>query len=230
MHNLFGIIPAAGTGTRFGTEMPKQFQQLVGRPVVDHAILALLQDQRIVTVHVICAPDAPRTKPGASLPDWQREKVQVHALGGATRAATVAAAAGLFSADPQAWLVVHDAVRPCLHSADLKAVLDAAMDCQEPAVLAEPLAATLKQASGDRVVRTVPRADMWLAQTPQVMPAGALVAALAVHREVTDEAQALELAGVKSLLVAAQHLNPKVTCKADLQLLEAILRQRIKRG
>lgn len=224
MHTLYGIIPASGSGSRLGSSLPKQFLNIAGRPMVDHAIAALLSDDRIKEAHVICAPtltDAPA--PGTSLAPALRERVTVHHCGGATRVATVAAAAALFAAEPGAWLAVHDAARPCLHPADLKAVLDATADCTAAALLAEPLAATLKQGVGTKVAATIDRSDKWLAQTPQVAAAKDLHAALADLPDVTDEASALEQLGIFPTLVANVHPNPKITTSADFALGEIIL-------
>ena len=220
MQDFHGIIPAAGSGTRLGADLPKQFHSLGDHTIVDHAIAALLADARIKRVHVALAPDASPSwpQPGCSLGPKLRQRVITHRCGATTRAGTVLAATRIAIEQGANWVAVHDAVRPCLHIEDLAQLLDTVVTSKGPALLATPLAHTLKEVTDNRVTATVARAGKWLAQTPQVAPADALVAALVAHPDVTDEAQALELAGWQPAVVVANHLNIKITTKLDFDL------------
>jgi 2-C-methyl-D-erythritol 4-phosphate cytidylyltransferase len=140
------------------------------------------------------------------------------------------------------WVLVHDAVRPCLSAADLARLLASAPEAGAGALLAVPVADTVKQVQPSapgapedtrRCVATVPRESLWLAQTPQMFRHAALRAALARAlsdgRIPTDEAQAMEWDGVAALLVRARDHNIKVTNAADLGLAQAILAAREER-
>ena len=225
MLNLHAIVPAAGSGQRFGGELPKQFMLLAGKTVLAHAIEAMLADPRVSCVHVAgCGVHAAQLDAVTSaLSEAQRTRVQVHTCGGATRAMSVLGAAQQPAARQAEWLLVHDAARPCLHAKDLARVIDQALQAQQPALLATPLAHTLKLAVDGRAVDTVPRNDKWLAQTPQLAPADVLRLALQNFPEATDEAEALEKSGYQPQLVAAEHPNPKLTTHADLMVIESLI-------
>jgi len=216
------IVPAAGTGSRAGGDIPKQYRHLAGGPVISHTLRALVADNRVRAVVLVLAnPDqAPADlESGLGVP-------LVCCAGGQTRAESVRL--GLASADRLglARVLVHDAVRPCLHADDLAAVLDAAIDCRDGAILARPVAETVKRGEAF-VTETVPREGLWLAQTPQVFDREqldeALAAALEAGRSITDESSAMEAAGYQPRLVRARHPNPKITWPEDLDLAERLL-------
>ena len=163
-------------------------------------------------------------------PDFnQTGDVQV-AVGGATRALSVANGLTelLKVANPQDWVLVHDAAR-CLVTPEQINNLIAA--CQNDAVgglLALPLPDTLKTSANGRVAATVDRADKWLAQTPQMFRIGALLKALeAAGDSVTDESSAIEAMGLQPLLVRGSAQNFKVTYPEDFALAETILKSRL---
>ena len=149
--------------------------------------------------------------------------------GGATRAESVANgldAVGQVVAEDD-WMLVHDAARPGLSQALLAALCDALRGDPVGGLLAVPTADTLKRAdAGQRVAATESREGLWQAQTPQMFRFGLLQQALAAHPGVTDEAGAIEAAGLKPRLVRADVSNLKVTFPADLRLAELILQGR----
>jgi 2-C-methyl-D-erythritol 4-phosphate cytidylyltransferase len=129
------------------------------------------------------------------------------------------------------WVLVHDAARPCLSTAEIEALFSEIGDDPVGGLLALPLADTLKRADDEhRVAATVPRAGLWRALTPQMFRYGllreALAAAVAAGVAVTDEAAAMERAGHRPALVAGSGANLKVTTPEDLALAEAVLRAR----
>ena len=226
MSRHYAIVPAAGSGARFGAQIPKQYLPLAGRPLIHHALAALCAYPRIAGVWVIVSPGDewwPQY-------DWSAlgDKLHVVFAGGATRAQSVgnglaAAAAGGALADDD-WVLVHDAVRPCLSAAMLDALCDELADDAVGGLLAVPVADTLKRADAQqRVSATLPRDGLWQAQTPQMFRHRLLRDALAAHGEVTDEAGAVEAAGYSPRLVRAEASNLKVTYPADLALAELIL-------
>lgn len=232
---FFGLVPAAGQGTRLGAATPKQYLQVAGRPLLEHAVRALLADPRIELVFVVLsAGDA-----AFGRIQWGGAVARVAPLfcGGASRPDSVHN--GLIAAsdviDLDDWVLVHDAARPCLGKADLGLLLDSLRDDPVGGLLAAPVADTLKRADADaRVLETVSRSGLWQAQTPQMFRHGRLLRALdAVRAEgaiaadtITDEASAIERLGLAPRLVAAESANPKVTFAADLALATAILEGR----
>jgi len=233
---LIAIVPAAGIGARAQLPaahetVPKQYRLLGGIPVLCRAVQALLTEPRIAEVRVVVAADDTRAADVlAGLP-----RTQCRPCGGPTRADTVltavrdAHAARPFSAHD--WLLVHDAARPGLPPATLARLIDACLaDGTGGGVgglLALPLADTLKQAVNGKVARTVPRDDLWLAQTPQMFRADLLRAALeAAHSQgisVTDEASAMEAAGHAPILVQGDARNVKLTWPEDFDVLQGSL-------
>ncbi len=226
-------IPAAGQGQRLGSPIPKQYLELAGRTVIEWALLPFLLDARCQGIAVAVAAADSR---------WHavRERIGarfIHAQGGAERSDSVAAALDALArhgADPAECVLVHDAARPCLTQAELDALLLAAAGHDAGALLALPLADTLKReqrAGGSpRVAATEPRDGLWRALTPQAFRLGALREALAAAvqagRKPTDESQAIEWMGSQPVLVPGEATNIKVTTVEDLALARSILAAR----
>jgi 2-C-methyl-D-erythritol 4-phosphate cytidylyltransferase len=224
MTRHYAIVPAAGSGARFGAEIPKQYLALAGRPLIHHALAALCRCPRIERVWVVLSPGDAWW---ASF-DWSSlgDKLQAVFCGGATRAESVAngleAAAGVLADDD--WVLVHDAARPCLSQSMLDRLFDELADDPVGGILAVPVADTLKRADAEqRVAATEARDGLWQAQTPQMFRYGLLRQALNGRGSVTDEAGAIEASGFKPRLVRADATNLKVTFPADLRLAELIL-------
>jgi 2-C-methyl-D-erythritol 4-phosphate cytidylyltransferase len=225
------VIPAAGSGRRMSdAARPKQYLPLVGRTVIEWALEPLLAHpgcQAIIVV--LAAQDAY----WPTLPASVQPRIGI-AHGGAERADSVRAglAALRDQCDADDWVLVHDAARPCLSAADLQRLLDAVQDDAVGGLLAAPLVDTLKRAdAAQRVAQTLSRESLWRAQTPQMFRHGVLERALAAAAQqrmtVTDESQALELAGHQPRLVAGHADNLKITVSADLEQAERILRARL---
>jgi 2-C-methyl-D-erythritol 4-phosphate cytidylyltransferase len=221
------LIPAAGSGSRAGTAIPKQYQELAGLPLVMHTLKALSRVAGVSTMGVVVSPDDDRMQALVQAAHGLAH-VQVWPVGGATRAASVSA--GLhklaqMGAEAHDWVLVHDAAR-CLIQPEW--VQNLIRSCQSDAVgglLAIPLPDTLKQADEQRrVTATLSRDDKWLAQTPQMFRLGVLSHALATAGlKVTDEASAIEAQGLHPLLVQGSALNIKVTYPDDLRLAAWVL-------
>lgn len=226
MSDLIALVPAAGSGSRLGAEIPKQYLPLAGRPMLWHALDALARHARIRRVAVILAPDDGHF----DAYDWSAfdPKLRVLRVGGATRAASVANGLQALTdeAGPQDWVLVHDAARPCLRARHLDALIAAVEDDPVGGILAVPVADTLKRADGaGRIERTEPREGLWAAQTPQMFRHGLLLRALAQAgtEAPTDEAGAVERLGLKPRLIEGDATNLKVTRARDLALAERIL-------
>ncbi len=227
MPRHYAIVPAAGSGSRFAADQPKQYLDLLGRPLLFHTLAALTACPDIERVWVVLAPD----DRWWSRHDWSElgPKLETVRCGGATRAASVTnalRAAAMVAADDD-WILVHDAARPCLSAAMLDALLTELADDPVGGILAVPVADTIKRADADqRVAATEPRDGLWQAQTPQMFRYGQLEKALKSEMAVTDEAGAIEALGLRPKLVRGDATNLKVTWPADLALAAMILRAR----
>ncbi|MBU3693685.1 MAG: 2-C-methyl-D-erythritol 4-phosphate cytidylyltransferase [Rhodocyclaceae bacterium] len=217
----FAVVPAAGGGTRLGAAEPKQYLDLGGDCMLYRSLDALLAEPRIAAVTVVLAPDDERRPPSGRFDG----RVRFCAIGGATRADSVAAGLHSLSASEDDWVLVHDAARPGLSAEALARLIDTVGDDPVGGLLALPVADTLKRGdASDRVTATVERAGLWAAQTPQLFRAGLLRRALAGDRAgITDEASAVERLGLRPLLVRGEPANLKVTLAADLALAQALL-------
>ncbi len=220
------VMPAAGSGSRFGDRLPKQYAEVLGRALIEWALAPFARDRRCAGIVVaIAAGDAHWARIA------QRGGTRLEAVtGGAERSRSVrhglAALAGRAAADD--WVLVHDAARPCLAPADLDRLLTECRDHPVGGLLAAPVADTLKLCdAGGSIERTVDRAGLWRALTPQMFRYGPLCAALdaafAAGRSPTDEAQALEWTGAHPRRVQGSAANVKVTTAEDLALAAARL-------
>jgi 2-C-methyl-D-erythritol 4-phosphate cytidylyltransferase len=221
---LVGLIPAAGEGARFGQETPKQYLGLHGQPMLAHAARALLADPRVQLAFVVLAPGDRRWADY----DWSAFGDRLAPLwcGGASRRDSVLN--GLVAmadvVDPEDWVLVHDAARPCLAPEDLARLIDAVDDDEIGGILAVPVADTLKRADGEgRIAATEPRAALWLAQTPQMFRHGTLLRALGGAAAATDEASAVEALGLRPRLVHGSVRNLKVTYPDDVDIAAQLL-------
>ena len=220
------LIPAAGSGSRFGGERPKQYALLAGKPVLQHTLDALAANARIGRIAVVLSPQD-RDFDGLIRPGAQTVAYRV---GGASRAETVANGLNALLADgldENEVLLVHDAARCCLPQSALNRLLDAAGH-PDGAILAVPVADTLKRAdNGGAVAATVCRDGLWQGQTPQLFQAALLRRALAAAdlSQVTDEASAVEMLGRRPLLVEGDSRNLKLTRPADAALAAWLLAQ-----
>lgn len=229
MSRYFAIVPAAGSGSRMGSECPKQYLDLLGRPLVRHALETLATISRITRVFVVISPE----DEWWSGFDWSDlgERVEVLRVGGATRAQSVTNALADIAGQVRAsdWVLVHDAARACIAASDVEQLIDALRDDPVGGLLAVPVADTLKRSdTGGRVGATVPRDGLWQAQTPQMFRYELLCRALQAASAVTDEAGAVEALGLAPRLIAALSPNFKVTYPQDLVLAARILQARNK--
>lgn len=223
---IWAIVPAAGSGTRCGGEVPKQHRLLDGKPMIARTLARLLEHPAIEGAMVALAADDPHW---TGIPHGPAKPV-LTCTGGSDRAASVLAALRALPAHvaDDALVLVHDAARPCVRTDDIARLIAAAQDYPAGALLATPVRDTLKRADATgRVDATVPRASLWRALTPQAFRRGLLTQALQRARDdglaITDEAMAIERMGLHPALVAGREDNIKVTVAEDLALAEHIL-------
>lgn len=227
---VWAIIPAAGSGQRFGGRVPKQYLEVAGKPLLGRVLELFLSAPGIDAVVLATAVGDARWQ---ALVPGVAPRPLIHAIGGATRAASVLSALDAIETHAQRtdWALVHDAARPCLSMHDLDRLLRTLAQDPVGGLLATPVVDTLKQADvNQRVLTTTERTGLWRALTPQMfryeLLRGALRAALSQGVDVTDEASAMEKAGHAPRLVKGAADNIKVTRREDLALAEVILRTR----
>ena len=242
MKKCHALLPTAGTGSRLGGDLPKQFQKLAGRPMLAYAIEAFMQSPLIETIWIGVSPgfiDNPILKSLA------KGVKPIHFLptGGPTRQETVRNTlaaqlkSGISSDD---WILVHDAARPGVTPELIEKLITSVQNSDSGGLLAVRLADTLKRADLDsaiagnipRIEKTIPREHLWQAQTPQMFELqklhSALEDAIRLEADVTDEASAMELAGSKPLLIEGATRNFKVTHPADWDLMQLLLNSATK--
>jgi 2-C-methyl-D-erythritol 4-phosphate cytidylyltransferase len=229
--SCFALIPAAGSGSRIAGAQPKQYAALAGKPMLWHAVAAVCRPP-VETVFIVLAPDDTAYKSC----DWSAFAGRLEPLycGGETRRDSVynGLVAAMAAVQADDWVLVHDAARPCLPAADLERLYEECRNDQIGGILALPIAETVKRAGKDeagaqRIAGTEDRAQLWLAQTPQMFRAALLAEALGKAKvTVTDEAGAIEQMGLRPRLVLGSRENLKVTWLEDLAIAEAILERR----
>lgn len=204
-----------------GSDMPKQYLPLLGKPLIHHTLSVFDAHPAITRIFVILHPDDHHWTV------FDSKKVTVFHGGGSTRAETVMNGLNAMTeVDAQDWVLVHDAARPCLSRELLDRLLGELEHDPVGGLLAVPVADTLKRADkNQRVDHTEPREGLWRAQTPQMFPYGLLREALqAIGTDApTDEAQAMEFMGHAPKLVLGDGHNLKVTYPEDLAMARLIL-------
>ena len=206
----WAIVLAAGRAHRFGGA--KQFALLGGRRLVDRVV---------ATVSQVCDACVVVLPAGVA---WTGPPVAAAVAGGATRAASVRA--GLAAVPEIAEVVVvSDAAHPLASAALFRSVVGAVEAGAAAAVPGLPLAEVLKRVDAGRVVGTVPKDGLVLAQTPQAFRAAALRAAHAHRPEATEDSELVAALGLEVALVAAEPTNLHVTTPADLAMADLLLRE-----
>ncbi len=223
----FALIPAAGVGVRMAAQSPKQYLPIAGKSILQHCVTAFLQHNQID--HVFVVVNEHDAYVASELQEHPR--LTVFFCGGDTRMESVMN--GLMAMRPRAnkadWVLVHDAARPGVNHTLISRLIDAVGQNETGGLLALPVADTVKlKAPGSKQIKTLSRADLWLAQTPQMFQFAALSDALAKANvnarelgiEITDEASAMEMAGTMPKLVEGHWCNSKITRPDDLALVE----------
>jgi len=228
---FWAVIPAAGIGTRMEMATPKQYLTLQGRAIIEHVLLRFCEHPAIAGIVVALAPEDPY---------WGKLEIIGHerirtVTGGLERCHSVLNGLRALQevASRDDWVLVHDAARPCLRHADIDKLIDILSGHTAGGILAIPVRDTMKRAGpGNEIETTVDRTELWHALTPQMFRLGllerALAGAVAAERLVTDESQAVEIAGYRPLLIPGHPDNIKITHRSDLPLAELFLSQQEK--
>jgi 2-C-methyl-D-erythritol 4-phosphate cytidylyltransferase len=219
------IVPSGGSGSRFGAATPKQYLPLLDETVLHYTLSALAAVAQIEHVYVgVQAGDTVAQNTVAKF-----ERVSVSPTAGETRASTVVQTLEAIQSQlaRDAWVLVHDAARPCVSVAAIERLLASLKDHPVGGLLAIPVTDTVKRASASgEVAETVDRSQLWRAQTPQMFRHETLAHALRSAPDATDESQAVESLGLSPQLVQGEANNIKITFPEDLDHATRILRAR----
>lgn len=222
--DTYALIVAAGRGTRFGGQMPKQYLPLAGGAVLRHAVLAFANHPRITGVQVVI-----RSEDGG---EFNRALQGLAVLppvpGGAERQDSVRLGLEALTANRPDRVLVHDGARPFPGDGLIDRVIDG-LDREAAVIPALPIGDTLKRVADGHIVETVDRSQLWRVQTPQGFRFDAILAAhrAAAGRALTDDAAVAEAAGIRPLIVAGSEDNLKVTTTSDLAVAERLFAARL---
>ncbi|MEJ2094159.1 MAG: 2-C-methyl-D-erythritol 4-phosphate cytidylyltransferase [Gammaproteobacteria bacterium] len=215
----WAVIPAAGAGKRMQSDVPKQYLQINGKPIIEYTLEVFTKHPDIESV-IVAISDTDEY--WGELPVSKHPKVKT-TEGGIERCHSVMNCLDYLSdiADESNWVLVHDAARPCLKSTDIDKLIND-VSGTDGGLLALPVRDTMKRSNDRHVSETVSREGLWHALTPQMFRLHnlqlALKAVIDSGELVTDESLAMERAGYRPLLVEGRPDNIKVTHNADLYL------------
>lgn len=226
--NYWAIVPAAGTGQRFGAEVAKQFQRLGDHLVAQHSLSRLLKIPCITKIIVPCDMASPYWQQISAASDSRVELV----AGGAERVYSVLQGLRAIRdlAGSNDWVLVHDMARPCITSGDINKLIGELADHAVGGILATAVTDTLKTIGTENHIQTTPDRSLYrAAQTPQMFRYGLLVKALEAMLQEgqmpTDEASAIEYLGEQVKIVEGRRDNIKITHSEDLIIAAAIISQ-----
>ncbi|WP_066802514.1 2-C-methyl-D-erythritol 4-phosphate cytidylyltransferase [Moraxella oblonga] len=227
MANIHALIVGAGRGSRFGSALPKQYTTIGNKTILEHSV-ACLNHECIADLTLVIAQDDEI----ASTLTFDFDKPIYITTGGAERFLSVKAGVEHImknGASFDDWVLIHDGARPCLPEQDLNnliCVLDGLTD-EVGAILATPVADTLKFVQDGNIKHTINRTNLYQAQTPQVFKAGALLAMLDDVCDkglmITDEASGFEQLGQMVKIVIGSCQNIKLTYPDDVVMIQALL-------
>ena len=219
------IIVAAGCGNRFDSKTPKQFAEILGKPIIIHT-LEKFEACACVSQIVLVLPSSEISDFEKLIEKFRLKKITKVVVGGSTRAESVSN--GMNAVDPATDIVaVHDGVRPLVSIAEINATIEKAKETGA-ACLVAVVTDTIKQVDDDKIVGTLDRTKLRRALTPQAFRYGVLQQALnqkSYDGEITDECLLVERTGQAIAYVEGSSRNIKITHPQDRILAEALLRE-----
>lgn len=234
---MWVIVPAAGIGSRMESDTPKQYLRVLGKTILEHTLERLLTISAVEGVLVCLAENDTFWK---ELPISKHESV-LSVQGGSERMHSVYNALNFLQKhfkqpnDFSSFVLVHDAVRPCVHREDIEKLISELSLDEVGGLLATPAVDTLKRVNENkRVTETLSRERCWRAQTPQMFRMTILKKSIELllnrGQVVGDESSAMEASGFSVKVVEGSQENIKLTLPSDLPLLEAILKSQQVNG
>ena len=228
---IWAVLPAAGIGRRMGSSIPKQYLSIDGAPLILHSLRRLSAVKKIEKIVVVIHPEDSRW---AELEKSIKEEFGnriITVMGGGERYQSVLNGLTALTefAGKDDWVLVHDAVRPCVRTSDIENLIQKVSLHSIGGLLGSPVDNTLKRVDKElTVIETVDRESYWNALTPQMFRFALLKESIQTvvvsGEQVTDEAAAMEVAGFKPIMIAGHKDNIKITVEADLVLASQILK------
>ena len=228
---IWAVLPAAGIGRRMGSSIPKQYLSIDGAPLILHSLRRLSAVKKIEKIVVVIHPEDSRW---AELEKSIKEEFGnriITVMGGGERYQSVLNGLTALTefAGKDDWVLVHDAVRPCVRTSDIENLIQKVSLHSIGGLLGSPVDNTLKRVDKElTVIETVDRESYWNALTPQMFRFALLKESIQTvvvsGKQVTDEAGAMEVAGFKPIMIAGHKDNIKITVEADLVLASQILK------
>jgi len=227
---IWAVLPAAGVGRRMGSAIPKQYLSLGETPLLVHSLRRLASIDAIRRIAVVTHPDDSHWPALAESLQPELGDRLLSVAGGDERYQSVLNGLGALGpyAKSDDWVLVHDAVRPCVRRMDIEKLIHTLEPNSIGGLLGSKMDNTVKRVDTDNaIVETLDRETLWNALTPQMFRFGLLIEALeavvASGAAVTDEAAAMETAGHRPIMVAGSKDNIKITHEADLEQAQQIL-------
>ncbi len=225
------IIVAGGSGARFGSQTPKQFLKIAGKPLLAHTIQRFEDTHEIDEIIIVVAEEFVEFTREEIVETYCFGKVSRVVLGGASRLESTRNA--LVDLPEQFDLIaIHDGARPLVAPSDISRVIKAASKSKS-AVLVSPVSDTVKLVRNGKIVETLNRRELFGASTPQVFDRKLLIKAhdsFSSQKSATDDSFILESAGIHPDAIIAEYPNPKVTTPVDLELAQVLLKNEMKQS
>ena len=215
------LIPCAGGGSRFGMPTPKQYTTIGAKTVIEHTLSAFANLDEITEILVVVAPEDTAIDKYIQV----SSKIRVVRVGSYTRAKTVLNGLKTIKCEANDFVLVHDAARCCISQNAIKNIINKLANDNVGGILALPVCDTLKQGNDGVITRTVDRANLYQAQTPQMFRYNILLEALS-HCDldaITDDASAVEALGLPVKLIEGEVTNIKLTYPSDIKLAQFYL-------
>lgn len=228
--NLWCVIPASGVGVRMGSGRPKQYMELGGKKILEWTLQVFVGLPEVRSI-IVGIADSDTWWP--TIPFSTHKNIHT-SVGGAERIQTVINGLKqlrqLCRAQDYDWVLVHDAVRPCVLREDVIKLVQTCRQTDHGGLLGCEIVDTVKRADEQgKVVKTESRKGLWRAMTPQMFRLrdleSALLSAMNSGHYSTDESAAMELAGYQPQIVSGDPSNIKITRLSDIKLAETILGQ-----
>lgn len=223
------VVPAAGVGARMGANCPKQYLSFCGKTVLEHTLERLLLVPDVAGIYLVLGENDGYWD---QLPIAQHNRIR-RVVGGAERCNSVLNALRQIreKANPNDWVLVHDAARPCIHLQSILQLIAQVKEHPIGGILGVPVSDTLKRVNDFIIDSTLDRRVLWQAQTPQMFRLellhDCLLRGLAEGKLITDESSALEAYGYQPLIVQGRSDNIKITRPEDLAIAAMLLQQQI---
>ncbi len=228
--SVYAVIVAGGNSIRYGGDVPKQFMEICGRPMLAWTIEQFQKADSIDNIIVVTPEDSMLYVTEKIIDPFNFDKVTKIVAGGKVRQESVYNGLKALPISTS-FVAIHDGARPLINIEDINRVVEVAK-MEKGAILATPVADTIKRVVDSYIITTVNREQLYCAQTPQVFQYDLIMEAhkeLSIEKDLTltDDAQLIESRGYKVKIVEPSGINFKITTRQDMKVAEAIIEKGI---